>query len=370
MKVKLSEILEKYSDLTTLYSGPKDAEIERPCSMEHPLSGAIAYIAKAEFIKPCIEKPVGAIVITPQLKDKIPDDPHIPVLVANHLHKAMALINEHFFPVRNFPRHFDGHSIHPSAVISSQAKIANDVTLGANVVIEEGAEIARGVRIGSNTSIGAFAKIESDVIIGANAVIEAHCRIGAKSYIHASVFIGHHCQLGKECVVQAQSAIGSDGFGYATDEFHHHYHKPHYGRVVLDDRVEIGSGVFVDRGAYEDSMIGEGTKIDNFCHFGHNLKIGKNCLIVSGMIAAGSVTIGNNCIFGGRVTINGHIEICDNAVVGPMSGVSNSIKEPGQYGGWPLQSYKEAIKTVATLRHLNQMKKDIHQLKKEIRRDS
>ena len=184
--------------------------------------------------------------------------------------------------------------------------------------------------------------------------------------MYSHVFIGHHCVLGKGCIIQPQSCVGSEGYGYATDKQNRHYHKPHYGRVVLEDRVEVGANVSIDRGVFTDSVLGEGTKVDNYCHLGHNLKVGKNCLITAGIITAGSVNIGDNCVFAGRVTVNGHISITDNVVVGPLAGVSNTITESGQYGGWPLQSYKDSIKTVATLRHISQMKKDIHTLKKQV----
>ncbi|MCB0391117.1 MAG: UDP-3-O-(3-hydroxymyristoyl)glucosamine N-acyltransferase [Bdellovibrionales bacterium] len=362
--VKLSEILKKYSDLVTHFSGPEDCEIIKPCAMEAPQTKSIVYISKNEFIKPCIENGVSVIVIPETLKEFIPENSPLTVLIAPNTHVAMALINSTFFPTTEAPTEFDSHSIHPTAVISVKANIANNVIIGPNVVIEEEVNIESGVKISANTTIRHHSHIGTNTIIGANTVIEPYVKIASDVILHSQVLIGHHCELGEKCIIQSQSTIGSEGYGYATDKQNKHYHKPHYGRVILHERVEIGAGVLVDRGAYLDSVIGEGTKVDNYCHLGHNLKIGKNCLITAGMITAGSVTIGDNCIFAGRVIVNGHISITDNVIVGPLAGISNSITKPGQYGGYPLQSYKESIKTTATLRHLTQLVKDVRKLKK------
>lgn len=333
--------------------------------MEAPQKKSIVFVSKKEFVKPCIENEASAIVIPEALKEFIPENCQVSVLVAPNTHIAMAMINSTYFPTTEAPTEFDNHSIHPTAVISEKAKVAANVIIGPNVVIEEGVCIQSGVKISANTTIRHNSIIGEDTIIGANTVIEPYVKIAEEVIIHSQVLIGHHCELGKKCVIQSQSTIGSEGYGYATDEKNRHFHKPHYGRVILHERVEVGAGVLVDRGAYLDSEIGEGTKIDNYCHLAHNLKIGKNCLITAGMITAGSVTIGDNCIFAGRVIVNGHISITDNVIVGPLAGISNSITEPGQYGGYPLQSYKESIKTTATLRHLTQLVKDVRKLKKQ-----
>ena len=364
MNVKLSEILKKHSSLVSHLAGPREVLITQSSSMENPQLNSIVYTSDEKYFKLCIEKPVSAVVISSKLKEKIPSDSSLSILLAEDLHTAMALINQEFFPNQLPPRPFDEQNIHSTAIIAKSAKIGSDVIIGPHVVIEEEVEIADGVKIGANTTLRYKSRIGSHTVIGCNVVIEPFVEIGRDVYIYSTVFIGRHCRLGHQCIIQAQTAIGTEGYGYATDKNHQHHHKPHYGRVILEDRVEVGAGVMIDRGAYGDSVIGEGTKIDNYCHLAHNLTVGKNCLITAGLITAGSVKIGDNCVFAGRVTINGHISITDNVMVGPLSGVSNTISKPGQYGGWPLQSYKESIKTVATLRHLVEIKKEIQQLKK------
>ncbi len=368
--VKVSEILDKFPHLTRLHAGPNDNAIVAPSSMEHPQRGSICYLSKDEHLDTCIRAGVSALVIAENLKEYLPQESCISILISENVHVAMAQINSFFFSAQKPPHPFDGQNIHPAAILSSSVQIGQNVIIGPNTVIEDGAIIGNDVRIGANTTIRASSSIGKSTVIGSNTTIEPRVEIGSHCYIHSQVYIGRECKIGNSCVIQPQTSIGSEGYGYATDKNNHHYHKPHYGRVVLEDRVEIGSGVFIDRGTFVDSVIGEGSKIDNYCHLGHNLTLGKNTLITAGLITAGSVKIGNDCVFAGRTTINGHIEISDKVFVGPLSGVSNSIKEPGQYGGWPLQSYKESIKTLASLRFLSNMKKDILSLKRKLNLDS
>ena len=172
MKVKLSEILEKHSDLVSYFKGPKEAEIELPGSMETPQKNAIIYLSKPEFIKPCIENGVAALVISSNLKDSIEEEPECSVLVTENIHTAMALINTDFFPTQHPPQAFGSHNVHPSAVIADCAQIASGVILGPNVVIEEGVEVASGVKIGPNSCLRQNSKIHANVSIGANVVIE------------------------------------------------------------------------------------------------------------------------------------------------------------------------------------------------------
>lgn len=161
---------------------------------------------------------------------------------------------------------------------------------------------------------------------------------------HPSATIHPSAKLHGSVVVQPNAVIGTDGFGYGTDKNGQHFAKPHFGKVILEDRVEIGCSVHVDRGTFEDTVIGEGTKIDNHCHFAHNTIIGKNCLITAGFIVAGSSSFGDHCKFAGRVSANGHISVCDNVTMGPVSVISKNITVRGMYGGFPPVAYKDFIK--------------------------
>lgn len=366
-QITIQQILEKFSELVSLHSGEPNREVSGPSSMEHPKKGSICYVAKEALIDNCVKNEVSVIVVPLSIAEKLGEFPNTTILASKNIHLAMATINTYFFNPRQPPHAFNNERVHSSAVISDTATIGSNVFIGPGCVIEDGVVIDNDCKVGPNTVVRRKARIGKGTCIGANTVIEPHAEIGESCYLYSQVFIGHHCVLGKACVIQPQTAIGTEGYGYATDSNRQHHFKPHYGRVVLGDRVEVGGCVCIDRGVYVDSTIGDGTKIDNYCHLAHNITMGKNCLITAGIITAGSVKMGDNCVVAGRVSINGHLEITDNVVIGPISGVSNSIREPGQYGGWPLQSYKDSIKTIGTLRHLTKMWKDLQRLKRNNR---
>lgn len=235
-------------------------------------------------------------------------------------------------------------AIHPTAQIDSSA------------VLDESVEVGPGAVIGSGVEIGARS------FIGANTVIEKNTKIGTDSTIHPLVYIGHHTVIGNGCEILPQSTIGSEGYGYAHDEKGQHHRIPHSGRVVLHDNVHVGACCTIDRGTIEDTVIGQGTKIDNQCHLAHNSVIGKNCLITAQFGMAGSSTIGNNFISGGKASVTGHVTITNNVQISGMSAVTKSIDQPGQYGGFPLQPLRDYLRTKAAMIQLHDLRKQVQDL--------
>ena len=240
---------------------------------------------------------------------------------------------------------------HPTAVIHKTAKLAHNIKVGPYAVI------------GKNCSIG------SGTYIGAHAVIEENCEIGKNTTLHPHCYIGHCCQIGDHCEIMPQAVIGSEGYGYIQDEQGNHLRVPHTGRVIIKENVHVGAGTAIDRGTLKDSVIGSGTKIDNQCHLGHNIVVGKRGLITAHTTTAGSVTIGDNFVCGGKTAINSHIQITDNVQLAGLSGVHRDIKESGQYGGYPLEPLKKFLKTKASLVHVPKLRKQINQLLKLIKKE-
>ena len=171
-------------------------------------------------------------------------------------------------------------NIAPSAVIDATAKLGNNVSIGANAVIES------GVELGDN------------VIIGAGCFVGKNSRIGAGSRLWANVTIYHEIQIGQNCLIQSGTVVGADGFGYANDRGNW-VKIPQIGRVIIGDRVEIGACTTIDRGALDDTVIGNGVIIDNQCQIAHNVVIGDNTAVAGGVIMAGSLKIGRYCMIGG-----------------------------------------------------------------------
>ena len=200
--------------------------------------------------------------------------------------------------------------IAPSAVISPQATLGENVSIGANAVIES------GVVLGDN------------VVIGAGCFIGKNTHIGAGSRLWANVSVYHEVVIGQNCLIQSGTVIGADGFGYANDRGNW-IKIPQLGSVHIGDRVEIGACTTIDRGALDNTIIGNGVIIDNQCQIAHNVVIGDNTAVAGGVIMAGSLKVGRYCMIGGASVINGHMEICDKVTITGMGMVMRPITEPG-----------------------------------------
>ncbi len=235
--------------------------------------------------------------------------------------------------------------IHHSASVAEDATLAGDVTVGANAIVESGAVIGKGSAIGAGCYIGH----------GVN--------IGAGTVVHPNATIMHGCTVGRDCEIHSAAVIGSDGFGFAPDA--DGWQKIHQlGSVVIGDRVNIGAGTTVDRGALEDTVISDGVILDNLIQVAHNVKIGTNTAIAGCTGIAGSANIGANCRIGGAVSILGHINICDNVMVTGTSFVSRSVDEPGSYSsGFPLQKSSQWRKNAVRLQHLDELSRQVGKLK-------
>ncbi|WP_340620941.1 UDP-3-O-(3-hydroxymyristoyl)glucosamine N-acyltransferase [Xenorhabdus siamensis] len=242
--------------------------------------------------------------------------------------------------------------IHPSAVIAPEATLGRNVAIGANAVIES------GVVLGDN------------VIIGAGCFIGKNVRIGTGTRLWANVSVYHNVEIGEQCLIQSGAVIGSDGFGYANDRGNW-IKIPQLGTVMIGDRVEIGSCTTIDRGALDNTVIGNGVIIDNQCQIAHNVTIGDNTAIAGGVILAGSLKIGRYCMIGGASVINGHMEICDKVTVTGMSMVIRPITEPGVYSsGIPVQQNKVWRKATALVMNINEMNKRLKSVERQLEGDS
>ncbi|MDI6642137.1 MAG: UDP-3-O-(3-hydroxymyristoyl)glucosamine N-acyltransferase, partial [Elusimicrobiota bacterium] len=228
--------------------------------------------------------------------------------------------------------------------------------------IHQTAIISKSAKLGENVTIGPYTIIEADVSVGENTVISANCyigrnsTIGKKCFIYPQVVIRENVTIGNEVIIHSGTVIGSDGFGYfKMQENTHmltHIKIPQIGTVEIEDNVEIGACVTIDRATTGKTVIGSGTKIDNLVQIGHNVKIGKNCIIVSQAGIAGSVKIGNNVTIAGQAGIKDHIIIGDGAVVAAQSGVIGDVKHGEIVSGYPARPHKEALKVQAFINKL------------------
>ena len=255
---------------------------------------------------------------------------------------AFATLLELFTPKLEIPV-----GISPKAHIGKNVKISDSAAIMPFAVVDDGAEIKSGAIIYPHVYIG------------------QHATIGEDTVIYSSATIREFCKVGKRCVIHSSAVIGSDGFGFTTADGVH-TKVPQIGNVIIEDDVEIGAHVGIDRAAMGSTIIGRGTKIDNLVHIGHNCKIGANCLIVAQTGISGSTTVGDNVTFGGQVGTVGHITIGGNSVYAARSGISKNMPEGFFGAGFPIQSHSDWLRQQAALRRVPELMERIHRLEYEI----
>ena len=236
--------------------------------------------------------------------------------------------------------------------------------LHLTAVIEPNADVAADCFIGAHAFIGSNAVIGPGVYIGPGCVVEAGAEIGAHCHLHSRVTLMQGVKVGKRVVMHPGVVIGADGYGLANDSGHW-LKIPQLGSVIIGDDVETGANTTIDRGAIENTVIEAGVKIDNQVQIGHNVRVGEHTTIAGGAVVAGSVKIGRRCMIGGASAIAGHVEIADDVVITGMSGVPNSIRQPGVYSsGVPVTDNITWRKNMVRFRRLDELARRVSVLEK------
>ena len=242
----------------------------------------------------------------------------------------------------------DVGGLHPSACVDPRARLGRGVRIGAHAVIEADAEIGDDAEIGPQSFVGAGA------------------RIGAATRLHARVTVHADCVIGERGIVHSGTVIGADGFGFARGGAAW-VKIPQLGRVLIGNDVEIGANCAIDRGALDDTVIGDGCKLDNLIQIAHNVRIGEHTAIAGCVGIAGSAVIGRRCMLGGGVGVPGHVEICDDVVIAGMTLVPGSITRPGYYaGGPPMMDHAQWQKASAVVRQLPELRQRLRALERRL----
>ncbi|HEX6158750.1 MAG TPA: UDP-3-O-(3-hydroxymyristoyl)glucosamine N-acyltransferase, partial [Thermoanaerobaculia bacterium] len=304
------------------YNGP-EVTIDGVAPLAEAGPGQISFLSNPKYAPQLDVTGAAAILVANDLQG---DSPRF-VRVANP-YFAMASVVARFFDVRPRP-----------VGISTKAEIAASATIGS------------GTAIGAFVSIGENAVIGENVVIYPNVTIEANAAIGDGSILYPNVSIYHACRVGRRCIVHSGVVIGSDGYGFAQHGGRHHK-IPQIGIVRVEDDVEIGAGTTIDRAALGETVIGEGTKIDNLVQIGHNVKIGKHCLLVSQVGIAGSTELGDSCVVAGQSGFAGHLKIGSRVQVAAKSAVLEDVPEGTKVMGIPAVPFREFARREATLRRM------------------
>lgn len=320
--------------------GNPEIELSGLAKIEDAKEGDLTFLYLPAYEKFLDTTKASAILIAPEFKKTRTDISYIEVKNPNV--SLQKIITTFLNPKINLNGIDSSASIHPTV------SVGKNVAIGKNVVVEAGCVIG------------------DDTIIYHNSVILENVKIGTNCLIYPNVSVRENCVLGNNVIIHSNTCIGSDGFGYIPDEKGVYQKVPQIGNVVLEDDVELGSNVSIDRAALGSTTIKKGVKIDNLVQVAHNVQIGDHTAIAAQSGIAGSTTIGKNCILAGQVGIVGHIELTDQVIIGAQSGVSKSISKPGKFRGSPADDLGKMLKIEAHIRNLPNYAEKIKKLEEKI----
>ncbi len=338
MKLTLQHLADQ---LQLEYKGEPDQEISGVASLVSAVSGDLSFIQQKKYLGKLSDSKCSVILV-PLNFDQ--DAKGKSLIFSENPHFSFARAIAIIAPEQMVDK---ACLVHDSAQISASANIAESVSVGALVVIEDDAEIGEGTSI------------------GAGCIIEKGARIGNQCKLHSRVTIGCRVVVGDRCELHSGVVLGADGFGLV---FHQqHWEKvPQVGTVIIEDEVEIGANTTVDRGALDDTVIGQGCKLDNLIQVAHNVQIGAHTAIAACVGIAGSAKIGQYCKISGAAVVLGHLRIADHVTVTAMSLVTKDIKTPGVYSsGTPLLENSQWHKSNARYKTLDRLARTVAMLEKQ-----
>lgn len=306
-------------------------------TLSHAAPDQLSFYNSSRYLNELRATRAAAVILRPA------DAAHCPTacLLADNPYLAYARASRLFATTAD-----DSSGLHPTAQVDPAARLGDDVAVGP------------GACIGPDCDIGAGTRIGAGVVIGAG------CRIGRDCVLHANVTLYYGVTLGDRVRIHSGCVLGADGFGYATGPAGHEKIEQ-LGGVRIGNDVEIGAASTVDRGALDDTVIGNGVKIDNQVQIAHNVVVGDNTIICGCSGLAGSSVIGKNCIIAGGVGVANHVSVCDGVTLTAMSLVNQSITEPGTWSsGTGLERTTSWKKNIVRFRQLDELFKRLVKLEK------
>ncbi|MBC7943739.1 MAG: UDP-3-O-(3-hydroxymyristoyl)glucosamine N-acyltransferase [Burkholderiales bacterium] len=331
---RLSELVERFGGRAI-----GEADIRQVAPIERAGIAELTFVTHPRYRRELELTKAAAVILNEALHDATALPRIVCANPAAYFARVVALLN---------PEPTPRPGIDPSAAVHPTATVPTSAHVGAHVCI------------GADVAIGEHAIIEAGCVIGDGAAL------GADIHLYPNVTIYHGCDIGARAILHSGVVIGADGFGLAFEDGRW-LKIPQIGRVVIGADVEIGANTTVDRGAMDDTVIGEGVKLDNQIQVGHNVRIGAHTAIAACTGIAGSTTVGRQCRIGGAVRIHGHLTIADGTEISATSVITKSIDVAGVYTGfYPFEAHRDWLKNAAHLRHLNELVKKIYELEKRV----
>lgn len=335
MKIALSELATLVGG--TLTHGEPAMTITGFASLQEAIAGDLSFFHDERYNERLLKTKASAVLVPAGYKGPPPQAACIAVADPS---RSFELITETYgFQPAPFVA-----GVHATAVIATTAKFdPARVAIGPHAVIEGGVELGDGVEIGAGCFVGRNVRVGGDSKLFANSTVHAECTLGCRVILHSGV------------------VVGADGFGYEFSQGRHRKVRQ-VGVVQIDDDVEIGAGSMVDRARFGRTWIGEGTKIDNLVQIGHNVVVGKHCIIVACAAIAGSVVIGDYVVIAAQVGIAGHVHIGSQSKLGARCGVTRDLPAGGTYLGFPAIPAGEEKRRLASVNRLPQLTARVKEL--------
>ena len=335
--MKLSEIAER---LGTTVEGDGELEITAVAGLKEASGSDISFLANPKYASHVADTAAAAVIV-PADWDRAAS---CAILRVENSDQAFAEIAEFFYEPVPAP----ALGVHPTAYVAESAQLAEGVSIGAHCTIEEG------------------------VVIGRNTVIQSNCVVGYKTSIgdecllYPLVSTREFSEIGNRVIIHNGSVIGSDGFGYAVQDDGSRTKIAQIGKVVVEDDVEIGSNVSIDRARFGKTKIGKGSKIDNLVQIAHNVVIGEHTVMCGQSGISGSTTVGSRCILAGQAGLAGHLEVGDGSIIGAQAGVMKDVAPKDFVIGSPAMPHLLAKKMIANMITLPKLKDKVKQLEGSI----
>ena len=306
-------------------SGDPDTEVSHVATLGNAGPGAISFLANPAYRDQLADTQASAVI----LADDMVDDCLVPALVADDPYVIFARVADHLYPRRTYPP-----VVHASAVV------------------DDGAEVDPTAHLAALAYVAAGSKVGARAYIGPGCVVGPNCVVGDDTHLSANVTLVENVRIGRRGLLHGGAVLGADGFGHKMTDTGW-LKVPQVGGVVVGDDVEVGASTTIDRGAIDDTVIGNGVRLDNQIQIAHNCRVGDHTVIASGTGVSGSTTIGSRCIIAGMAGFVGHIHICDGAIVTGGAVVTKSITKPGVYtGAWAATGDRDWKRQLARVRRL------------------
>jgi UDP-3-O-[3-hydroxymyristoyl] glucosamine N-acyltransferase len=320
--------------------GSADLRIRGVAPLESAGSSDLSFVANARYLPYLQDSRAGALLVSRGLVERVPE--RFPRVVVDDPHVALYHILRQLYPPASVEP-----GVHPSAVI------------------EAGVQLGEGVLVGPHAVIGRDTRVGDGCRIGAHVVVGAGCSIGAGTVVHPHVTLYDEVRVGARCVLHSGARLGREGFGFVWADGGHRK-VPQVGGCVIEDDVEIGTNVTIDRGSIGDTVVGSGTKIDSLVHLGHNVRVGRHVFLVAQVGIAGSTRVGDGAVLGGQVGVGGHLEIGAGARIGAQGGVTADVPAGETYSGYPARPHREALRAQSGVFRIPDLMKRVKELEKAI----